>query len=334
MKKIIFVILIPALLICSGCSGRKPYRTAAGNIWHTVYHITYQSDKELGDSILSVMRAVELSVSPFEPTSLVSSLNRGDSVYADRLLESVMEGSRKVWQMSHGAFDPTVAPLVNLWGFGWTGDGAGVAPRRELIDSVLEAVGMGECYISSDGLVMRKHPATQFNFSAIAKGLGCDEVGAMLSRNGVDNYMVEIGGEIAVNGVNPRGEAWHVQIDLPVENDTAIVHDRMTVVEMSRGGIATSGNYRNYRDTDRGRVGHTISPVTGEPVVTETLSATVIAGDCMTADALATACMAMPADSALTMIESAGNVYAILVVAASDSTMVIRRGGDWRNWAN
>lgn len=320
----IIVPLIAAALIAA-CDRRPAYRRAAGSVWHTVYHITYAGDRDLDDSILAVMRGVERSLSPFDSTSLVSAVNRGDTtVRADRLLRLVTEGSRSVWSASGGAFDPTVAPLVNLWGFGWTGDGGGKEPTQEQIDSVLLTVGMGECGIDSAGRVVRKHPATQFNYSAITKGLGCDEVGAMLARNGVTDYMVEIGGEIAVRGVNERGEPWHVMIDVPRECDSGVTHERLTVVELSEGGIATSGNYRNYRDTPGGRVGHTISPVTGRPVRSVTLSATVIAADCMTADALATACMAMDPDSAAAMIRRAGDgTRAIIVTAGPDSTMTL-----------
>lgn len=318
MTRFVISLLLTAVLMAApSCKRPAQYRTMAGTVWHTTYHIRYESERDLDDSVMAVMRQVELSLSPFDSTSLVSALNRGEKVKADPFLRRVIDGSRRVCALSGGAFDPTVAPLVNLWGFGWTGDGDGSVPPRSAIDSVLAFVGMEECMVADDGSVIKKHPDTQFNFSAITKGLGCDEVGAMFVRNGVDNYMVEIGGEIAVGGVNPRGELWHLMIDLPVESDTAVVHEPLTVIELGQGGMATSGNYRNYRDTERGRVGHTISPVTGEPVVTGILSATVIAPDCMTADALATACMAMPPDSVFRMAASLDSIRMILVTPDS-----------------
>ncbi len=135
----------------------------------------------------------------------------------------------------------------------------------------------------------------------------------MLRRNGCENYMVEIGGEIAAAGVSSRGRAWRIMVDAPIDCDTAVVHERMAVVEVSDCGVATSGNYRNYRETAEGRTWHTISPRTGRPAVTDLLSATVIAPSCMIADAYATACMARTADSALVMIASVPGVEALLV---------------------
>ena len=139
-------------------------------------------------------------------------------------------------------------------------------------------------------------------------------VGEMLSRNGVENYMVEIGGEIALKGRNPKGKPWRIQVDAPIADNTGAVSERMAVVEITDCGVATSGNYRNYRDYDgQGRVGHTIDPRTGYPVATTTLSATVIAPTCIEADALATACMALPLERAMAMIEEWPGASALLV---------------------
>lgn len=326
MKKIYFCAFLAILFTISAlssCSHQAKFRKISGSAWHTAYNITYRSERNLDDSVTSTLRRVELSLSPFEPLSLISAVNRGDNVTADSLLRKVMEASREVSANSGGAFDPTVAPLVNLWGFGWTGDGGGTAPATEAIDSVLAMVGIDKCGIDDNGFVVKKHPATQFNFSAITKGLGCDEVAAMLRRNGCSDYMVEIGGEIAVGGTNPRGEAWHIMIDAPC--DTAVMHSRLTVIELSSGGIATSGNYRNYRDTNRGRVGHTINPSTGYPQVGTTLSASVIAPNTMLADAYATSCMVLQPDTAMAMIESIPGVEALIV--QNDSTIL--RSSGW-----
>ena len=312
-----------------GCKNVSSYRQFSGSVWHTVYHITYKSDRQLDDSILAVMRRVELSLSPFDSASVISAVNRNEPVKADSLIRRVFAATRSVWEQSGGAFDPTVAPLVNLWGFGWTGDGGGHEPSEEAIDSVLQAVGFDECYIADGGRVVKKSPETMFNFSAITKGLGCDEVGAMLRRNGCDDYMVEIGGEIAVNGRNPRGKAWHLMVDAPQACDTAVVHSELTMVDLTSGGIATSGNYRNYRDTEGGRVGHTINPVTGRPQASATLSATVVAPSCMLADAYATACMVLPADSAIAMINRAEGVEVLIVVGDDAENMTLLTSDGW-----
>lgn len=293
------------------CNGRRSYRSAEGVMWNTVYHVNYEADRDLHDSIVAEMKRVERSLSPFDRESLISSINRGDSVVADTLLRRIFETSQQVNRLSGGAFDPTVAPLVNLWGYGYRT--TGIEPTSGAIDSLLRLVGIEDCSLDEAGYIRKKHPSTEFNFSAITKGYGCDMVGEMLRRNGCENYMVEIGGEIAAAGVSSRGRAWRIMVDAPIDCDTAVVHERMAVVEVSDCGVATSGNYRNYRETAEGRTWHTISPRTGRPAVTDLLSATVIAPSCMLADAYATACMARSADSALIMIAGVPGVEALLV---------------------
>lgn len=315
MKKICNTTLIyiaTLLVVISSCSTQPTsYRKAEGGVWNTLYHITYRSDRDLHDSIIATMKMVERSLSPFDKNSLISAVNRGDSVIVDDLIRQVFEASKTVNANSGGAFDPTVAPLINLWGFGYREETGN--PTQEAIDSMLRRVGIAQCHIDSAGLIQRKHPMTEFNFSAITKGYGCDLVGEMLRRNGCEDYMVEIGGEIAAGGLSPRNGKWRISVDSPVDCDTAIVHDLLTVIEASDCGIATSGNYRNYRETSDGRTWHTVSPVTGRPAITDLLSATVRAPYCMLADAYATACMAQNSDSALAMIERTGGVEALLV---------------------
>lgn len=313
----IFLLLAACVILGSawGCKGPRRYRTAHGGMWNTFYHITYCSDTDLHDSIIAVMKKVENSLSPFATTSLISRINRREKARADTMLRQVFAESVRVNRLSGGAFDPTVAPLVNLWGFGYKpGDDE---PSQAAIDSLLRLVGIDSCAILADGAVVKKHPLTEFNFSAITKGYGCDMVGQMLRRNGVDDYMVEIGGEIASAGRNAHGGEWRIMIDAPVESDSVPVHQGLAMISVTDCGIATSGNYRNYRETGSGRAWHTISPVSGRPALTNLLSATVVAPTCMTADALATSCMAMTADSALAMIERVPEAEALLVTADS-----------------
>ncbi len=300
---------IIALLV--SCSAPKSYRTAEGGVWNTTYHITYHSDKDLHDSVIYVMKQVENSLSPFAKGSLITRINAGEDIPADSLVRRVFMASQEINRRSDGMFDPTVAPLINLWGFGYRK--TGMEPTSETIDSLLMLVGIDRCRLTPEGKIEKCHPSTEFNFSAITKGYGCDLVGEMLHRNGVEDYMVEIGGEIAVRGKSPRASDWRIMVDAPVDCDTAIVHERLTVVEVSDCGIATSGNYRNYRETADGRVWHTVSPITGRPAETDMLSATVIAPSTMEADAYATSCMAMGSERALRMLEPVPGVEALLV---------------------
>lgn len=322
-RSFIFSLIGAATLagVFAGCD-RRQFRTSEGGVWNTTYRIVYQSDRTLDDSIIAVMRQVEMSLSPFNDSSLISRINRNEhGARPDSLIITVFNASTDINLRSGGAFDPTVAPLVNAWGFGYR-NGTG-EPSRELIDSLLNLVGIAECRLTSDSII-KKHPATEFNFSAITKGLGVDCVAAMLRRNGVDRYLVEIGGEIALAGLNPHGAPWRIMVDAPDSSDTA-GHSRLTVISPGAGGVATSGNYRNYHTLASGkRSWHTISPSTGYPAPSHILSATVTAPSTMIADALATSCMAMHPDSAMAMIESYPGAEALLVLP--DMNMAVSSG--------
>ncbi len=311
------VLACAVFLTLSSC-GRpeSDYRKSAGSIWNTTYHITYNSAKELDDSITEVLQEVGNSLSPFQEGSLISRINNGERIKPDSMFCKVFAASQQINHLSGGAFDPTVAPLVNLWGFGW--EQANAAPTKEQIDSALSYVGIAQCGIE-EGYLRKKHPETSFNFSAIAKGFGGDMVAEMFLRNNCNDFMIEIGGDIVLSGKNAKKEPWHIMIDAPIENDSTPEHQCMAIIEISNCGIATSGNYRNFHSTGEGeKVWHTISPSTGYPVVSSTLSATVIAPSAMLADALATSCMAMEADSAIAMIEKIPEASALLVTADDD----------------
>lgn len=309
-KLFLALIAILAVTLFAGCDSRSPYRHCEGVIWATSYHITYRSEKMLDDSVLAVLRGVEQSLSPFIDSSLVSDINAGVTDRTDSLFRRIFLTSCEISRISGGAYDPTVAPLVNLWGFGYRTTGR--EPTQQQIDSALNLVGILECRLEGNRIVKRS-PETEFDFSSITKGYACDLVGDMLRRNGCSDFIVEIGGEVRASGENDRGHGWRIMIDAPVENDTAVVHSGIAVIEISDCGVATSGNYRNYRKTSAGKSWHTISPATGRPAVSSTLSATVIAPDAMTADALATACMVLQPDSALSMMSRLPHTEALLV---------------------
>ena len=310
---------VVGLFVSTGCSRRPQWRQSSGAVWNTVYNITYRADRDLADSIQVMFRQVEFSLSPFNPGSLVSRVNGGDgNVRADTLMRRVFAVSADVCRRSGGKFDPTVSPVVNLWKFGYTGKVAAAEswePSAAQIDSAMAYVGILDCRIAPDGTIRKKHPSTTFNFSAVTKGYACDLIAAMLRRNGADGGMVEIGGEIVVFGDSPRGGEWRLQVDAPVEDgDSAPIHRRLEVIEVADCGVATSGNYRNYHQSSKGRVGHTIDPQTGFPVVSPILSVTVIAQTCAEADAWATAAMASPTVAFADSILSAANLRAILVI--------------------
>jgi thiamine biosynthesis lipoprotein len=328
-NKISAVLLIVVLgIVTSGCEKQKEWQQSNGAVWNTLYNITYQADRDLSDSIQAVFRRVEDSLSPFNQASLISRINRNETAETDTLLRYVFGVSSDVCRKSGGRFDPTVSPIVNLWKFGYTGKvdpNATWEPTVDQIDSAMQYVGIRDCAINSDGTIRKKSPGTTFNFSAITKGYACDLVADMLMRNGAENVMVEIGGEVAVRGESPRGGKWRLQLDAPKVDDGVPEHEALEVIEVSDCGVATSGNYRNYHQSSRGRVGHTIDPVSGYPCVTALLSATVIAPTCGEADAYATAAMASPSVAFADSILRCAGVKAILVTASPDSTFHIHQ---------
>lgn len=303
--------------------GGEAWRDYHGYTCGTTCNITYRAYTDLSDSITLLLNSIEGNLTVFDDASPVLALNRGDTVVASEMLSRVIDVSQAASAASGGAFDPTVGPLVDLWGFGATHRDS--TPTDAEVDSALASVGIAECSIGADGIVRKKTPATTFNFGAVGKGFAAQEVAAMLQRNGVTDCMVEVGGDLALRGVNPHGSRWVIQIDAPNEGNN---HDALLSVDITDCGIATSGNYRNYRDLPQGeRVGHTINPGTGRPITTDVLSATVVTSDAAIADALATACMVLGCDGALEMASRNAGVEIMLVTA---DTTAADTGLPWR----
>lgn len=316
-NRILYIFCLCALaLLDIGCS-RPVYRNAQGMVWNTTYNITYEADTDLSDSVIAELKRVERSVSAFDPSSVVSLINRNESDVTDSLFRQVYNTAVEVNRLSGGAFDPTLAPLINAWGFGYEKT---ETPDSAHIREILQYIGIEKTSLEH-GRLNKQDPRIQFNFSAIAKGFGCDCVGAMFERLGVDNYMVEIGGEIRMGGKNPKGAKWNISIDKPIFSADSEIHESQTVLPLTDCGMATSGNYRNFKEIDGKRVVHTIDRFTGCPALNDLLSVTVIVpasktvtAPCMLADALATACMSMGSEKAKAMIESQG--FAALFILA------------------
>lgn len=268
------------LSIClAACSKHPEYRSNEGEVWSTRYRVVYQSDKELGDSINEVFCQIGRSVSVFNDSSTVSRINRNETVEIDTDFQSVFKTSQYVHQLTQGAFDPTVGPLIELYGFGRQKQSS--EPTDGEIDSVMQFVGIDGCMIS-DGRIQKKSPHTTFNFSGIAKGYGVDLIAEMLRRNGVENFLIEIGGDIAGYGKNAQGEPWAIMLE-PTQH----------ILHLTSGAVATSGNYRKHY----GEHGHIIDPRSGRPTRTGLPAVSVVAPTCMIADAIATACMVADIDT-------------------------------------
>lgn len=202
--------------------------------------------------------------------------------------------AEKISKETGGAFDITVAPLVNEWGFGFK---TGVAPTKHVIDSLRAIVGYQKVKLV-DGQVRKADPRIMLDCSGIAKGYGSDCVARLLRKHGIDNFMVEIGGEVVTSGINPDRVPWRIGVTKPVDDSLNINQELQTVLNVTDKAMATSGNYRNFYYKGGRKYAHTIDPKTGYPVQHNILSSTVIADDCATADAYATSFMVLGLDGA------------------------------------
>lgn len=318
MKKSILTTIIPSLvLLLSSCSDKQEWHKNQGMIWNTVWHATYCGPEEAVSAAIDSLKAVEGSVSAFDENSLISVINRSDSGLADRHLTAVYETSKRINHMSNGLFDPTLSPLIKAWGFG-----KGHTPTADTarIETILAYVGIDKTRIEN-GMLYKDSPEISFNFSAIAKGYGVDVAAQTLLEQGCTDLMMEIGGEVVCRGLNPEGKKWRILIETPDEeylkevfkNENEPTFSKQLIVELSDEALATSGNYRNFHSESGQTFGHTISPVTGRPIKTDILSASVIAPSCMEADAFATACMAMGSAEGMAMLDQAGLAGAFIL---------------------
>lgn len=276
-----------------------------GKIFGTTYHITYQSPTDYHPEIETELQRVDAALSLFNPDSWLSHYNNNEHPKANTMAEEVIALAMKVSEQTEGAFDITVAPLVNAWGFGYK---SGQWPTQTEVDSLMQTVGY-ERYLRGEQV--------QLDCGAIAKGYGVDRVASVLRRHGIQNYMVEIGGEVVVAGTNPDGKAWSIGVAAPTESAT----EMQDIISLSDAALATSGNYRNFHTDSLGRrVAHTIDPRLGHPVQQSLLSATVMATTCAEADAYATAFMVMGFDAARQFVSKHPGLKVYLIYAKPDNS--------------
>ena len=311
LQSALLILLIIGALAVVRCQHTAPYQKDTGFVFGTVYNITYQHDKNLKDSIEAELRKVDFSLSPFNKQSIIAKINRNESVEADKMFADVFNLARQISIETGGAFDITVAPLVNAWGFGFKND---TQPTKHAIDSLKRLTGYGK--VSLDGTrVVKADPRMMLDCSAIAKGYACDVVAGYLRKLGVENFMVEIGGEIVTQGINDKRLPWKIGVTKPVDDSLNTSQELQTVLNVTNKAMATSGNYRNFYYKDGKKYAHTIDPATGYPVQHNILSATVLADDCATADAYATAFMVMGLDKAKAVLARHPELMAYFIYA-------------------
>lgn len=300
-KQIHFLFILCCSLLFSACQPEKQYYEESGTVFHTLYHIKYEAPQLLTEKIDAEFQKFNLSLNPFNPNSIIAKVNNNEPVEIDEWFKEVFNKSMEVSRHSDGIFDITCAPLINVWGFGFSKKDS-VTPA--MIDSLKTFVGYQKVRLEGNNVV-KEDPRILLNCSAIAKGYACDVIARLLEKEGIENYMIDIGGEVVMKGVNPNGICWRIGINVPEDDSTNTKNQYDEIVQLcKKGAIATSGNYRNFYVKDGKKYAHTIDPRTGYPAEQNILSATIVADECITADAYATAFMAMGLEKARQMADS------------------------------
>ena len=295
---LVVIAIIIAIAVMMGHKD-EPYQRNSGFIFGTSYNITYQCAEDHKADIEMALAEVDASLSPFNDSSVITHVNRNEDVVLDRLFLDVFRLAQKINEDTDGAFDITVAPLVNAWGFGFKN---GVNPDEKAIDSLRQVVGFQKVRLE-DGKIIKADPRVMLDCSAIAKGYGVDVVANFLRKIGIKNFMVEIGGEVVTSGVNPDRHPWRIGVTKPTDDSLSVNNELQTVINVTDKAMATSGNYRNFYYKGGRKYAHTIDPKTGYPVQHSILSATVITDDCATADAYATSFMVLGMEKAKKILE-------------------------------
>ena len=316
----ILIILIITLLLVWQYNQEDSLQAVSftGSTMGTTYSIKYLVLEEANyqDQIDSILIEVNQAVSTYIPDSEISIFNRGTQVsFKLPHFYRILKASDEIYQQTGGAFNPAVMPLVNAWGFGPDGH---QTPDSSTVDSLLILVDFPSIQYDLEGARKTK-AGVQLDFSAIAKGYGVDAVAEFLESMGVENYLVDIGGEVACQGVNEIGQIWRIGINIPYEE--APLDSKAAVVELQDRAIATSGNYRNYYIKDGVKYAHTINPVSGYPIDHSLLSASVFSSRCMIADAYATSFMVMGLERARALVEQKADLEAVLIYNDEDGEL-------------
>ena len=327
------VIIIVAIIFIAVFPTKKEqaYIRNQGMAQGTYYSAIYlQPDgRDLQHEIDSFLNVINNSLSVYNPNSIISRVNRNDTnVILDDIFEQMFVASQRISEITHGAFDITVAPLISAWGFG-----ANVLDEQNQpnVDSLLELTGYQKVKLINHKIV-KEHPSLMLNANAIAQGLTSDLVGKLLESFGCENYLFDVGGEIVSKGVNEKGEKWRVGIDKPIDDPSASNREIQAIMLVNDAALTTSGNYRKFYYRDGKKIGHTIDPKTGYPIIHNLLSVTVIAPTCTEADAFCTAFMVMGADSALAICNRIPELECYLLLTDSVEEYKIEMSENFHNY--
>lgn len=324
MKNKLLPVILAALVILGSCKKAKPvYESFTGFIQGTTFSIVYENTGELiPDTVqkntVNILRDFDMSLSLYKDSSVLSKINRNESVTPDSFFIEVFKMSAELSEKTGGAFDVTVGPLVKAWGFG-PDEKRNFSKSK--IDSLLSFVGMKKVSII-DGKIVKSDPRVSLDFNAIAQGYSVDVICGYFDRLMIRNYLVEIGGEVRVKG-NRAGNSWRIGIDKPEDYNMIPGNNLQAIVSIEDKAVATSGNYRTFYLENGIKYSHTIDPRTGYPAKNQLLSATIVADKCALADGVATACMVIGKDSSIDYI-TRNNLEGYLIF--SDDT------GSFKTW--
>jgi len=322
LLRFLFVALVvPEMCICTGCNAAQDTKlTVTGEALGTYYTVTLaEAPANVDATVLkaivdSMLDQIARQMSTYLEDSELSRFNRyegTDPFPLSKCIYAVFQMAQQISEQSEGAFDVTVGPLVNAWGFG--PDAFTKPPDETEIATLLERVGYNKITLNDDGSISKSRPDVYCDLSAIAKGYAVDIVAAALESKGISRYMVEVGGEIKVAGQNADNQPWRLGIEKPVHEGRQL----KTVVQMESGALATSGNYRNMYEIDGKLYAHTIDPHTGYPTQHQLASVSVIHRSCAMADGYATALMALGEDKAM-LLATKQNLAVMFILAGKD----------------
>ncbi|GAB5556360.1 MAG: FAD:protein FMN transferase [Schleiferiaceae bacterium] len=324
MKKLFLPILSLAVLTvgCNTQTGPRQF-SYAGPAQGSTYSVLVKTteDPQLKAGIDSILLAMDQSMSLWVPSSLLSKINSGDTnVRIDRAFYDVLEVSQNAHLASKGLFDPTIGPLVAAWGFSYKKT-SGMLDSA-VVDSMLPYIGFGKIGFSRNRVHLPQ--GMKLDFNAVAQGYTVDQIAQWITSKGITDYMIEVGGEVIAHGTNDKGEAWKIGIDKPAHEIQA--ERFQAIVSLNNKALATSGNYRKYYvDEATGeKYAHTLLPTTGYPVRNNLLSVTIIADDCATADAMATASLVMGLDKAKAFLLDNPHLEGFLIFSDEQ--------GEWQEW--
>lgn len=323
MKKYLFFFLLMGVFGCDTPQIHQINGFAQGS----TYQISYIHPKNLPlkQGIDSIVEVIDLSMSNYREGSLINRINNNENTQLDDHFLQVFRTSEQIWKETDGAFDPSAAVLFNLWGFGEKKRTH--IPTETEIDSVLAFSGMDKFQLTHENKLLKRNEMVKINFNAIAQGYTCDVIADFLKQQGVNDFIVELGGEIVTHGMNViKGKKWRIGIDNPLQ-DPDESREIIDAIEMGNNGLATSGNYRKvWQDSLTGRkFVHTINPKTGYPQSSNLLSATVIAPTAMVADAYATSLMVMGFEKAVEFIKQRPNLKVLLLYSEEDAPNEIKK---------